>query len=144
MTTLTQKRANSQLNSIGVHHDTSMNAKLDKVILNTSHNLFITTLTTTIEANGIFETSSTDLGNNSAIHTIQIVGDTTDENLDITLHVSIDNIIFYNMPNVLISTYGSSIFGQGNINFNYFKIVVNNNAAIPVTINMISNAKNIT
>ena len=156
MTTLSQKRQihyehqlahngmNVTLGEIETNTD-DLEAKMDTVIANTSRNEFTGNNTGLVIAGHATETAiaSVDLGSSSAPHKINIVGTTTQNNIDVILQVSNDNITFYDLPNITISTIGTKISGIGDICFRYFKVNITDNTGSPVTINLEYAVKNI-
>jgi len=57
--------------------------------------------------------------------------------------VSNDNVTYYDLIQVPISTLGTKIYGGGDICFRYFKVKVTDNSASPVTVNIEYSVKNI-
>ena len=137
----THNKTNVTLGNIDLNTD-QLETKLDSIIVNTNHNEFINNTTATIASSATTSTGSTDLQNSSAIHLLQIVGTTTNTNIDIKLKVSTDNVTYYEMPSILLSAIGTVLSGSGEINFRYYKIDITNNHGSPVDVTIISSVKN--
>ena len=141
---LSHNSTNVTLGDIETNTD-DLEAKLDVVIANTSHNEY-TGSNIGIVVGG-HATSivipTVDLGSASAPHKVNIVGTTTHNNIDVILQVSSDNITYYDLPNITISTIGTNISGIGTLCFRYFKVNVTDNTGSPITVNIEYSAKNI-
>ena len=156
MTTFTEKRRIHYLNTLS-HNNTNVSlgdietntddleAKMDTVIANTSRNEYSgSNIGQAISASATVDViTAVDLGVSSAPHKIQLVGTTTNTNIDVALHVSNDNVTYYDLIQVPISTLGTKIYGGGDICFRYFKVKVTDNSGSPVTINLEYSVKNI-
>ena len=153
MTSLNDKKYIAKLAKINARHtphlsDINLNTddlepKLDTLILNTAHNSYNTTLTTTLIGNSHTHSSTVDLGNTSFIHHIQVVGTTTTTHLDFTLQVSLDNVTFFDYTKILIHSVGTNITGAGDINFRYYRVLITNTHASDSDIVFITNTKNL-
>ena len=141
---LSHNSTNISLGDIETNTD-DLEAKLDVVIANTSHNEFTGSSVGFVVAGHATSTviPVVDLGSASAAHKVNVVGTTTHNNIDVVLQVSSDNVTYYDLPNITISTIGTNISGIGDLCFRYFKINVTDNTGSPITINLEYSAKNI-
>lgn len=141
---LTHNNTNISLGDIETNTD-DLEAKMDSVILNTNHNSYTGSNIGLSVAASTTATAITavDLGASSAPHKVNIVGTTSNTDIDVVLQVSNDNVTYYDLSNVLISTIGLKISGVGDICFRYIKVNVTNNTGSPVTINLEYAVKNI-
>ena len=139
----THNETNLSLGNIDLNTD-QVEAKLDTIISNTSHNEF-TGYSSTVIGGGATATTITavDLGSASAPHKINIVGTTTHNNIDNIIEVSNDNVTYYELPNIVISVVGTKISAIGDICFRYFRMKTTDNTGSPVTVVIEYNAKNI-
>ena len=118
--------------------------KLDSLITNTNHNSFSGYTSTSIAGSATNTViSSTDLGASSAPHKLQIVGTTTNTNIDNVIQVSNDNSNFYDLPSFVVSVVGTKFSGIGDICFRYFRMNTTNNTGSPITVVVEYSAKNI-
>jgi len=141
---LTHNNTNISLGDIETNTD-DLEAKMDSVILNTNHNSFTGSNIGLSVAGGATATAITavDLGASSAPHKVNIVGTTGHTDVDVVLQVSNDNVSYYDLSNVLISTIGLKISGVGDICFRYFKVNITNNTGSPVSVSLEYAVKNI-
>tara|TARA_B110000037_G_scaffold222480_1_gene297532 strand:- start:247 stop:714 length:468 start_codon:yes stop_codon:yes gene_type:complete len=155
MTSLSQKRAatyqhslggsshNSSLGQINLNTD-ELETKMDSIILNTNHHEYTGSSTTSIPASSITNViSAVDLGSSSAPHKINIVGTTTNTNIDCIFQVSNDNITYYDLPHFVNTIVGTKFSGIGDICFRYFKLNVKDNSGTPISVSLEYCAKNI-
>ena len=155
MTSLSQKRAatyqhslggsshNSSLGQINLNTD-ELETKMDSIILNTNHSEYTGSSTTSIPASSITNViSAVDLGSSSAPHKINIVGTTTNTNIDCIFQVSNDNITYYDLPHFVNTIVGTKFSGIGDICFRYFKLNVKDNSGTPISVSLEYCAKNI-
>ena len=155
MTSLTEKRAMAYHHSLDTHATQSslgkinlntdeLESKTDSLIVNTNHNEFTGTSTTTLAASSTANViSAVDLGSGTAPHKINIVGTTTDTNIECIFQVSNDNITYYDLPHFINTVVGTKFSGIGDICFRYFKLNVKDNSGSPVTVVVEYCAKNI-
>ena len=141
---LSHNSTNISLGDIETNTD-DLEVKMDSVIANTSHNEF-TGSSIGFVVPGL--TTSTvipvvDLGSASAAHKINIVGTTTHNNIDVVLQVSNDNVSYYDLSQINISSIGYKISGIGDICFRYFKVNITDNGGSPVTVSLEYAVKNI-
>ena len=137
----THNKTNVTLGNIDLNTD-QLETKLDSLIVNTNHNEYINSTTATIGAGATTSTSATDLQTSTSIHHLQIVGTTTNTNLDIKLKVSTDNVTYYEMPSISLTTIGTVLSGCGDLNFRYYKIDITNNHGSSVDVTLIDSVKN--
>ena len=155
MTSLTEKRAaayhhllggsshNSSLGQINLNTD-ELETKMDSIILNTNHHEYTGSSTTSIPASSTVNViSAVDLGSSSAPHKINIVGTTTNTNIDCIFQVSNDNITYYDLPHFINTVVGTKFSGIGDICFRYFKLNVKDNSGTPISVSLEYCAKNI-
>tara|TARA_R110002153_G_scaffold184206_1_gene337394 strand:+ start:380 stop:847 length:468 start_codon:yes stop_codon:yes gene_type:complete len=155
MTSLTEKRAaayhhslggtshNSSLGQINLNTD-ELETKMDSVIVNTNHSEFTGTSTISISASSTANViSAVDLGSGTAPHKINIVGTTTDTNIECIFQVSNDNITYYDLPHFINTVVGTKFSGIGDICFRYFKLNVKDNSGTTITVVVEYCAKNI-
>ena len=134
---------NLTLGDIDVNTD-EVETKLDSLITNTNHNSFSGYTSTSIAGSATNTViSSTDLGASSAPHKLQIVGTTTNTNIDNVIQVSNDNSNFYDLPSFVVSVVGTKLSGIGDICFRYFRMNTTNNTGSPITVVVEYSAKNI-
>lgn len=141
---LAHNNMNVTLGDIETNTD-DLEAKMDTVISNTSHNEFTgSSIGSVVGAHAtITVISAVDLGSGSAPHKVNVVGTTSHNNIDVVLQVSNDNVTYYDLPNISISSIGTKISGIGDICFRYFKINVTDNTGSPVTVSIEYSVKNI-
>lgn len=155
MTSLSEKRASAYHHSL---HSSGHNSNLGQLNLNTDElETKMDTIISTISNNefkGVASASVTggttntliptvDLGSASSPHKINIVGTTTDSNIDCILQVSNDNITYYDLPQFIITVVGTKFSGIGDTCFRYIKLNVTNNTGSPVTVALEYCIKNI-
>ena len=135
--------SNKELSDINLNTD-ELEAKLDTIIANTSHNEFTGSSTTIVAPHSTDTTISVvDLGAVSAPHKINIVGTSTHNNIDNIIQVSNDNITFFDLPQIAVSSIGTKISGIGDICFRYFRMKTTDNTGTPTTIVIEYSVKNI-
>jgi len=141
---LSHNSTNISLGDIETNTD-DLEVKMDSVIANTSHNEFTGSAIGFVVAGHATSTviPVVDLGSASAPHKINIVGTTTHNNIDVVLQVSNDNVTYYDLPNITISTIGTNISGIGDLCFRYFKVNITDNTGSPVTVSLEYAVKNI-
>lgn len=141
---LAHNNMNVTLGDIETNTD-DLEAKMDTVISNTSHNEFTGSSIGLSVAGGATVTAITavDLGSATAPHKVNIVGTSSHNNIDVVLQVSNDNVTYYDLSNITISIIGNKISGIGDICFRYFKINVTDNTGSPVTVSIEYSVKNI-
>ena len=155
MSTLSEKRkfhyearhshneTNLTLDSINMNTD-DLETKLDTIIVNTTHNSFTGSSNTIIAGNSTSTTiSSVDLGASSALQKLQVVGTTTHNNIDNVIQVSSDNINWFDLTHLIVTTVGTKFSAMGNICFRYFRMRTTDNTGSPVTVVVEYSVKNL-
>jgi len=137
------QHANTELGNINVNTD-ELETKMDSVIVNTNHNQYSGSLSSVVGGSAtIVSIASTDLGNSSAIHKLQVVGTTTHSNIDNVIQVSSNNSDWFDLTTFIITVTGTKFSGCGDILFRYFRMNTTNNTAGDVTVNIEHSAKNL-
>ena len=135
--------SNTELGHINVNTD-ELETKIDSVIVNTNHNQFSGSSTGPIAGSATSVTiASTDLGNSSAIHKLQVVGTTTNSNISNVIQVSSNNSDWFDLTTFVITVTGTKFSGCGDILFRYFRMNTTNNTGSPITVNIEHSAKNL-
>jgi len=137
------QHSNNELGDINVNTD-QVETKLDSVIVNTNHNQFSGSFSGSVAGSATsISIASTDLGNSSAIHKLQVVGTTTNSNIDNVLQVSSNNSDWYDLTTFVITITGTKFSGCGDILFRYFRMNTTNNTGSPITIAVEHSSKNL-
>lgn len=152
MTSLSTKRQIAYHSSLNSHHESAnqinlntdeLESKMDTIISHTSNNTSSNHLTSTIVVGGTVTSSITNFSTSTDIHFCQVVGTTTNSDIDIQVLVSLDNITYYKLPQFNITTLGTLIYGSSDINFQYFKVrITNTHPTDSIDIDLITISKN--
>jgi len=129
-----KQHSNVELGNINLNTD-QVETKLDTIIINTNHNQYSGSSNTTIAAHATETTiASVDLGANSALHKLQVVGTTTNNNIDNVIQVSNNNSDWFDLTHLAVPIVGTKFSAMGNICFRYFRMRTTDNTGSPVTI----------
>ena len=135
--------SNHELSNININTD-EVETKLDTVIINTNHNQYSGSSNTVIAGHATETTlASVDLGANSALHKLQVVGTTTHNNIDNVIQVSNNNSDWYDLTHLAVPIVGTKFSAMGNICFRYFRMRTTDNTGSPVTIVVEYSVKNL-